>query len=168
MPALALSPIGLLLASAMSVINVLTDVARKRALNKRELIPATFWMRVAVALVFVVVLLVQVLRGAEVTIRDGGPLFGISQMHLAPVPTFLIYLTLDVGLITCVMWLYFRALQISPLSLCVPFLSFTPVFLIPSAYVVLGDVPPPLNLLGVLLILICTPAIPRPCSSLTS
>ena len=43
----ALSPIGLLLASAMSVINVGTDVARKHVLDKRELIPATFWMRVA-------------------------------------------------------------------------------------------------------------------------
>jgi drug/metabolite transporter (DMT)-like permease len=161
MPALALSPIGLLLASAMSVINVLTDVARKRALNNRELIPATFWMRVAVALVFVVVLLVQALRGAAVTIRDGGPLFGIPSLHLAPVPTFLIYLALDVGLITCVMWLYFRALQISPLSLCVPFLSFTPVFLIPSAYVVLGDVPPPLKLLGVLLIVVGSLAMHR-------
>jgi len=161
MPALALSPIGLLLASAMSVINVLTDVARKRALNKRELIPATFWMRVAVALVFVVVLLVQVLRGTVVTIRDGGPLFGIGRLHLAPVPTFLIYLALDVGLITCVMWLYFRALQISPLSLCVPFLSFTPVFLIPSAFVVLGELPPAVKLLGVLLIVIGSLAMHR-------
>ncbi len=161
MPALALSPAGLLLASAMSVINVLTDVARKRALNKRELIPATFWMRVAVAVIFVVVLLVQVLRGAAVTIRDGGPLFGIERLHWSPLPTFLIYLTLDVGLITCVMWLYFRALQVSPLSLCVPFLSFTPVFLIPTGFLVLGELPPPVKLLGVLLIVIGSLAMHR-------
>ncbi|MBZ5623686.1 MAG: EamA family transporter [Acidobacteriia bacterium] len=161
MPALALSPIGLMLASAMSVINVLTDVARKHALEKRELIPATFWMRVAVALVFVVVLLVQVLRGAVVTIRDGGPLLGIAWLHLAPIPTFLVYLALDVGLITCVMWLYFRALQVSPLSLCVPFLSFTPVFLIPSAYVFLGELPPAVKLLGVLLIVVGSLAMHR-------
>lgn len=154
MPDLALSPIGLMLASAMSVINVLTDVARKRALHKRELIPATFWMRVAVTLVFAVVLLVQVIRGGPIAIRDGGPLFGIASLHLSAMPTFLIYLTLDVALITCVMWLYFRALQISPLSLCVPFLAFTPVFLIPSAFVVLGEIPPPLKLMGVLLIVI--------------
>src|SRR4051812_17765279 len=113
---MSLASVGLLLATAMSVINVLTDVARKRALNKRELIPATFWIRVAVALVFVIVLAVQVLRGNPVAIRDGGALFGIPALHLAPVPTFLIYLTLDCALITCVMWLYFRALQISPLS----------------------------------------------------
>jgi len=152
MDTLALSPVGLLLASAMSVINVLTDVARKRALDKRELIPATFWMRVAVALIFLVVLAVQVARGTPVVIRDGGALFGIASLHLAPITTFLIYLVLDVGLITCVMWLYFRALQISPMSLCVPFLSFTPVFLIPSAFLVLGELPPPVKLLGVVLI----------------
>jgi drug/metabolite transporter (DMT)-like permease len=151
----SLAPIGLLLAAAMSVINVLTDVARKHALDKRELIPATFWMRVAVALVFLIVLAVQVMRGAvTIAIKDGGALFGIDSIHLAPMPTFLIYLLLDVSLITCVMWLYFRALQVSPLSLCVPFLSFTPVFLIPSAFVVLGELPPPLKLLGVLLIVV--------------
>ena len=158
---LALSPVGLLLAAAMSVVNVLTDVARKHALHKRDLIPATFWMRVAVALIFMVVLAVRVLRGAAVTIRDAGPLFGIARLHPAPVPTFLIYLVLDVGLITCVMWLYFRALQVSPLSLCVPFLSFTPVFLIPSGFVMLGELPSAVKLLGVLLIVIGSLAMHR-------
>jgi hypothetical protein len=45
-----LSPFGLLLATAMSVTNVLTDVARKHALEKRDQVPATFWMRVGVTL----------------------------------------------------------------------------------------------------------------------
>jgi drug/metabolite transporter (DMT)-like permease len=148
----ALSPVGLLMAASMSVTNVLTDVARKRALEKRELIPATLWIRIAVTVVFAAALLWQVAAGAPVVIRDGGALFGIAALHLAPVPTFLIYLTLDVALITCVMWLYFRALQISPLSLSVPFLAFTPVFLIPSGFVMLGELPPPLKLLGVVLI----------------
>ncbi len=152
---------GLLLAAAMSIINVLTDVARKHALDKRELIPTTFWTRVAVAAVFIVVLLFQVARGVPVVIRDGGALFGISWLHLAPIPTFLIYLVLDCGLITWVMWLYFRALQISPLSLCVPFLSFTPVFLIPSSFIVLHELPPPIKLLGVLLIVVGSLAMHR-------
>src|SRR4029077_20966998 len=106
----AFAPLGLLLAAAMSVTNVMTDVWRKRALEKRELFSVTFWTRVAVPAVFGFVLLVQILRGVPVTIRDGGLLFGMVQ--LAPVPTFLIYLALDVSLITIVMWLYFRALQI--------------------------------------------------------
>ncbi len=148
----ALSPVGLLMAASMSVTNVLTDVARKRALEKRDLIPATLWIRIAVTIVFAAALLWQIAAGSPVVIRDGGALFGIAALHLAPVPTFLIYLTLDVALITCVMWLYFRALQISPLSMSVPFLAFTPVFLIPSGFVMLGELPPPLKLLGVVLI----------------
>ena len=147
---LGFAPIGLLLAAAMSVTNVLTDVWRKRALDRRDLFPVTFWLRVAVAAIFAIVLLVQILRGQEIVIRDAGLLFGAFQ--LAPVPTFLIYLVLDVSLITIVMWLYFRALQISPLSMCVPFLAFTPVFLIPSTYVILGQKPEPIKLLGVFLI----------------
>jgi drug/metabolite transporter (DMT)-like permease len=136
----------------MSVTNVFTDVARKHALDKRDLIPSTFWIRIAVAAVFVVALAVRIAGGATVVVRDSGPLFGIAALHPAPLPTFLIYLVVDVSLITIVMWLYFRALQISPLSLCVPFLAFTPVFLIPTGFVLLGELPSPLKLLGVVLI----------------
>lgn len=135
---LALSPVGLLLAAAMSVINVLTDVFRKHALEKRELLAATFWIRVAVAVIFCIV---WVARGASIEIRGG-------------VGLFLALMTLDVVLITIVMWLYFRALQISPLSMCIPFLAFTPVFLIPTTYVILGQKPQAIKLLGVALIVI--------------
>ena len=154
MPSAALSPIGLLMAATMSVTNVLTDVARKHALEGRDLIPATFWIRTAVTVVFGIVLLWRIAGGAHVVIRDGGALFGIASIHLAPLPTFLIYLTLNVVMITAVMWLYFRALQISPMSMCIPFLSFTPVFLIPTGFLILGEVPSPLKAVGVLLIVI--------------
>jgi len=154
MPATALSPIGLLLATAMSVTNVFTDVARKHALEKRDLAPATFWCRVAVAAVFVLVLAWRVAGGAAIRIREGGPLFGLAALAFPPVPTFLVYLVLDVALITIVMWLYFRALQISPLSLCVPFLSFTPVFLLFTTFVLLGEKVAPLKSLGVALIVV--------------
>jgi drug/metabolite transporter (DMT)-like permease len=153
------APLGLLLAAAMSVTNVMTDVWRKHALEKRELFPVTFWTRIAVTVVFGLVLLVQILRGAPVVVRDGGLLFGLVQ--LAPLPTFFIYLVLDVSLITIVMWLYFRALQISPLSMCIPFLAFTPVFLIPSTYIILGQKPQPIKLLGVLLIVVGSLAMHR-------
>jgi drug/metabolite transporter (DMT)-like permease len=154
MSSLALSPLGLLLAAAMSVTNVFTDVARKHALDKRDLIPATFWIRIAVTIVFIIALAVRVAGGAAIEIRDAGPMFGIPALQVAPVPAFLIYLVLDVSLITVVMWLYFRALQISPLSLSVPFLAFTPVFLIPTGFVMLGELPSPLKLLGVVLIVV--------------
>src|ERR1035438_8205691 len=111
------APLGLLLAAAMSVTNVMTDVWRKRALDRRDLFPATFWIRIAVAVVFALVLGAQMLRGVPVVIREAGLLFGLFQ--LAPAPTFFIYLVLDVGLIPIVMWLYFRALQFSPLSMVI-------------------------------------------------
>jgi len=139
---------GLLLAALMSLTNVLTDVARKHALDKRDLVPATFWIRIAVAAVFVIVLAFRVLSGAStLDIRDPG--------------RFAIYLVLDVALITIVMWLYFRALQVSPLSLCVPFLAFTPVFLIPSAWFFLGQLPAAQKLLGVVLIVVGSLAMHR-------
>jgi len=156
---LQLSPVGLLLAAAMSVINVMTDVWRKRALEKRELFSTTFWMRVAVASLFVAIEIVQILRGHIVMIRDTGPLFGL--VHLPAAGTFAVYLVLDVSLITIVMWLYFRALQISPLSMCIPFLAFTPVFLIPTSYILLGQKPQPIKLLGVVLIVIGSLAMHR-------
>src|SRR5215472_4926467 len=49
---------------------------------------------------------------------------------------------------------YFRALQISPMSLCVPFLAFAPVFLIPSGWILLGEMPAAQKLLGVVLIVV--------------
>ncbi|MBS1855839.1 MAG: EamA family transporter [Acidobacteria bacterium] len=150
MGGLQLSSFGLLLAAAMSVTNVLTDVWRKRALDKRDLFPVTFWMRVAVAVLFVAIELARMASGTPLAIRDTGPLFGLVQ--LAPLPTFLAYLVIDVALITVVMWLYFRALQISPLSMCIPFLAFTPVFLIPTTCVLLGQRPQAVKLLGVALI----------------
>jgi uncharacterized membrane protein len=143
MNSLALSPIGLLLAAAMSIINVLTDVCRKHALEKRELFPVTFWTRVAVTAVFLIVLGYRIATGATIEIRGNGGL-----------PAFLAYLVVDVALITVVMWLYFRALQISPLSMCIPFLAFTPVFLIPTTYIILGQKPQPIKLLGVALIVV--------------
>jgi drug/metabolite transporter (DMT)-like permease len=142
------------MAATMSVTNVLTDVARKRALTGRELIPATFWIRTAVTFCFAVVLLWRILNGTRIVIRDGGPLFGIASWHLNPIPTFLIYLLLNVLLISCVTLLYFKALQITPLSMCVPFLSFTPVFLIPTGFVILGEVPAALKAVGVALIVV--------------
>ena len=142
------------MAATMSVSNVLTDVARKRALTGRDLIPVTFWIRTAVTCSIAIVLLWRIAGGASVVIRDGGPLFGIAAVHLNPIPTFLIYLLLNVLLISGVTLLYFTALQVSPLSMCVPFLSFTPVFLIPTGFVILGEIPSPLKAVGVALIVV--------------
>ncbi len=154
MAAAGLNPIGLAMAATMSVTNVLTDVGRKHALTGRDLIPTTFWIRTAVTLFIGLVLLARVLSGVAIELHDQGPLFGMPALQMAPLPTFLIYLLLDVLLISGVTCLYFKALQISPLSMCVPFLAFTPVFLIPTGYVILGEIPSPLKAVGVALIVV--------------
>lgn len=147
-----LSPIGLLLAAAMSATNVLTDVFRKKAFHERQLAAATFWTRVVIALLYSGIIAYRAAIGRLPHFHDGGPLFGIATLHPRPLPTFLIYLFLDVALVTLCMWLYFRALQVSPLSVCIPFLAFTPVFLIPTGYVLLHELPSLLKSLGVILI----------------
>ena len=120
------------MAAAMSVTNVLTDVAGNARLEKRDLIPATLWIRIAVTVVFAAALLWQIARGVaggdsrwRAAVRNRGPASGAGAdiLHLFDAGR---------GADHVVMWLYFRALQISPLSLSVPFLAFTPVFLIPS------------------------------------
>jgi uncharacterized membrane protein len=48
--------------------------------------------------------------------------------------------------------LYIRAISLSPLSLTVPFLSFTPVFLLLTSPVILGEFPQPAGIAGIILI----------------
>jgi uncharacterized membrane protein len=48
--------------------------------------------------------------------------------------------------------LYVRAIHVSPLSLTLPFLAFTPIYLLFTSYVTLGEVPSRAGVAGVLLI----------------
>jgi drug/metabolite transporter (DMT)-like permease len=48
--------------------------------------------------------------------------------------------------------MYMRALRVSPMSLSLPFLAFTPVFLIGVGYLMLGETPSPAGIAGILLI----------------
>lgn len=48
--------------------------------------------------------------------------------------------------------LYMRAIRISPLSLTVPYLAFTPVFMILTGYLFLGEVPGPAGAAGIAVI----------------
>jgi len=50
--------------------------------------------------------------------------------------------------------LYMKAINISPLSLTLPFLSLTPVFLIGTSYVLLGEKPDRTGLMGIILVTI--------------
>lgn len=140
------------MATATSVTNVFTDVARKKVVNTEDVVAATVWFRIVACVMFGAVLLLRAVTEAPPVIRDGGALFDIGALHLSPLPTFLIYLAIDAGLVGFSTFLYGRALQTSPLSLCIPFLAFTPIFLIVTGYLTLGELPAWIKLLGVVLV----------------
>lgn len=48
--------------------------------------------------------------------------------------------------------LYARAIQVSPLSMCIPFMAFTPVFLLLVGYLVLGEIPSVMGCVGVVFV----------------
>jgi len=50
--------------------------------------------------------------------------------------------------------LYMKAIKISPLSLTLPFLSLTPVFLIGTSYIILGERPDNSGFIGIVLVVI--------------
>jgi len=50
---------------------------------------------------------------------------------------------------TFAFYLYMKAIKLSPLSLSVPFLSFTPVFMIFTGFIVLGEVPNSWGITGI-------------------
>jgi drug/metabolite transporter (DMT)-like permease len=50
--------------------------------------------------------------------------------------------------------LYIKALKVSPLSLTLPFLSLTPIFLIVTSYIILGEKPDKSGFIGIILVVI--------------
>jgi uncharacterized membrane protein len=50
--------------------------------------------------------------------------------------------------------LYMKAIKVSPLSLTLPFLSLTPVFLIGTSYIILGERPDRSGFIGIILVVI--------------
>ncbi len=108
----SLSSLGLLMAGATAVSNVVKDVGAKKVLDHQEVIASTFWIRLFAAVVFIGALLVRGLAGTIPTVRGGGPLFGIEAWQLTPIPTWLIYLSIEVILVACSTILFFRAIQI--------------------------------------------------------
>lgn len=142
------------MAGATSISNVVKDVGAKKVLDRHEVIASTFWIRLFAAAVFVGALLVRALMGTMPAVRDGGPLFGVEAWQLGPIPTWLTYLSFEVVLVACSTILFFRAIQVSPISLCMPYISFTPVFLIATGYLILGELPAVQKLTGVALIFI--------------
>ncbi len=157
-----LSPIGLLMAGATSISNVVKDISAKKVVDHHELIASTFWIRLFAGIAFVVALGGRAMLGTTPHFRsDGGHLFGLAGVSLGPMPTYLIYLFIEVLLVAGSTLLYFRAMQVTPISLCMPYISFTPVFLIVTGQIMLGEMPATEKLIGVVLIFIGSLAMHR-------
>jgi drug/metabolite transporter (DMT)-like permease len=134
-----LSSIGLVLAGATSASNVVKEVAAKKVVGSHDLVASTVCIRFFTALVFVATLAIRWQMGFVPVLRDGGALFGIASLHLDALVTYSIYLVIDVLLVVCSTLLYYRAFQLTPISLCLPYISFTPVFLILTGYLINGE-----------------------------
>ncbi len=83
-------------------------------------------------------------------------IFLLPLLYFFPIPeldrTFWTIVAFLLPLEICAIILYMKALQISPKSLAVPFLSLTPVFTIATSFLILGEFPDVSGLLGILLI----------------
>ncbi len=136
----ALNTIGLLFATATSVTDVVTDVARKKALRNNPLLLTAFLTRVFIAITASAIFAIHwtLYHPVDIHFAATESAFVLAQ-HPSPSLVFFLYLLLDTSLVTITVVLYFRALQVSPMSLCVPFLAFTPVFLLATGYLFLKE-----------------------------
>jgi len=67
-------------------------------------------------------------------------------------PSFWLVLAAALPLETAALYLYMRAIRVSPLSLTIPFLAFTPVWLILVGWLVLGELPNVWGVWGIILV----------------
>ena len=156
MPTLLTSGVaGLLMAGGSSLANAVADALRKKAVACNGAIATAFWFRVIGALA----LLLMWAAYTVLTHGNSGPTapqiaaalgrdahVAISGRRVAA------YLAADVALIAMATALYFRAVQQSSLSVTVPMLSFTPVFLLPAGFLMLREVPTFVQIFGVMLV----------------
>lgn len=149
-----LSAVGLLLASLMSLTNVFMEVGRKKAVLGRAVVSATFWCQAFEAVLLAIVLGIRVFKGVPLTLSMQAPLFGVAGWQTTPLKAYLIYLALDVALLSVANLLFFAALKTCDLSTAVPLLSFTSVLLIPTGFIILHELPPAFKLIGVGLIVL--------------
>lgn len=104
-----------------------------KALSKRAHVYVIAWAMMTLALPWAAVLLV----------REGIPAVqpGFYRAALLSVVLNMVAVTLEV-----------KALSVSPLSLTVPFLAFTPLFMLVTSFAVLGEVPDAKGLVGIVLV----------------
>ena len=119
--------LGLVLACFGSVFNVLTDASRKKILDRQyDAAVIGFWCKVVALGFYLLALAVVIACGFGLQLPPIG-----AALKISPSLAFMLYLMLNALLEGTAILLNYRALQVSPLSFCVPFLALTPVFLLP-------------------------------------
>jgi drug/metabolite transporter (DMT)-like permease len=153
-PALITSGVmGLLMAGGSSLANAVADALRKKAVAGNDAIATAFWFRVVGVTAYVAIWLGYAMLGhggqfaPQIAMALGRDAHSVVSMRSVAV-----YLAADVALIAIATALYFRAVQQSPLSVTIPMLSFTPVFLLPAGFLMLGEAPTMAQIVGVVLV----------------
>jgi uncharacterized membrane protein len=142
--------LGLVLACFGSVFNVLTDASRKKILDRQyDAAVIGFWCKL-VALGFYLIALAGVIAcGFGLQLPPIG-----AALKISPALAFVSYLVLNALLEGSAILLNYRALQVSPLSFCVPFMALTPVFLLPIGKFFLHEQILPGMIIGVVVVVI--------------
>jgi drug/metabolite transporter (DMT)-like permease len=82
--------------------------------------------------------------------------FLLATIPFIPIPElghgFWWIVCIVIPLDTVAFYLYMKAIKLSPLSLSIPFLSFTPVFMLATGFLILREIPNTWGLVGVFLI----------------
>jgi hypothetical protein len=99
-------------------------------------------------------LLLEDLLPGAIANRQKCALFGMEGVMVAPWAAFAAYLLIEVVLVAASQFLTSYALKISPISLCAPFAAFAPIFLLGTGYVILSELPTPIQLLAISLIVV--------------
>ena len=110
------------------------DAMRKKLSIKMNALPLTLWLVIGQWPVF----LIWVIQSGKYEIGPDWVLPGASVAVLAVIGALL----------------FMKAVQISDLSLVIPMLSFTPVFAVGSAALVLGEMPSDRQMIGIIVIVL--------------
>ena len=111
------------------------DALSKKALDDNIDPYVVAWVRTGYAAPFVAVLIPFV----DIPALDG--VFYMATFMAVPLDIIAVLL-------------YMKAIKVSPLSLTLPFLSLTPIFLIVTSYVILGEKPDKFGFIGIILVVI--------------
>lgn len=143
--------LGLLLASIMSLVNVFNDIARKKILDRQhDAALVSLWSKVIACVAYglgMAVLLAWFAAPPE--LPDIG-----RAWHIPSQAAFVLYIALNAFLEGTAILLNLRALQVSPISYCVPFMAFTPLFLLPAGALLLHEAISGGMVIGVLMVVV--------------